>query len=98
MLMRDRLALHKAWAFEEVCCQYVEDLAERIGVVRVGRFWNKECEIDVAAVNSAGDVVFAGECKASSSPVGLDVARALEQKVERAFGSRRERQTGDFFH
>ncbi len=87
LLMRDRLALHKAWAFEEVCRQYVEDLAERIGVVRVGRFWNKACEIDVAAVNSVGDVVFAGECKASVSPIGLDVARELEHKVERAFGS-----------
>lgn len=89
LLMRDRLTLHQAWAFEDVCRQYVEDMAG-IGAVRVGRFWDKEREIDIAAVNSACDVVLAGECKWSSSPVGLDVAKALEQKVERTFGPGRE--------
>jgi AAA+ ATPase superfamily predicted ATPase len=84
-LMHERLAAHGAWAFEEACRQYVEDLAPQYGAVKVGRYWDRTMEIDVAAADEKGGVVLAGECKWTRKPVDLDVARELERKVTQAW-------------
>lgn len=84
-LMHDRLTTHVAWAFEEVCRQHVEDLAPQHAAVKVGRYWDRTMEIDVAAVDEKGGVVLAGECKWTIKPVDLDVARELERKVAQAW-------------
>ena len=89
-LMRDRLAAHVAWAFEEACRQYVEDLVPQYGTVKVGRYWDRTMEIDVAAVNEKGAVVLAGECKWSAKPVDVDVAVELERKVAQAWPERQK--------
>ncbi|NLG35404.1 MAG: ATP-binding protein [Lentisphaerae bacterium] len=87
-LIAGRLAAQIAWAFEEVCRQHVEDIAAQYGAVKVGRFWDRTMEIDVAAVNEKGDVVLAGECKWTSKPVGKDVIQALQGKVAKAWPER----------
>lgn len=80
-LMRDRLARQVAWAFERACREHAEDELARLGGVKVGRFWDRHAELDVVAVDEGGEVVLAGECKWSNRPVGLEVAKGLEQKV-----------------
>ena len=48
---------------------------------KLGSWWNKRTEIDVVGLNnSTHDIVF-GECKWSSSPVGLDVLKGLYNKA-----------------
>ena len=86
--MRERLAAHQAWAFEEVCRQYTEDHAPEFEVVTVGRYWDKDRELDVAGCDEQGHVVVAGECKWSGRPVDLPVARELERKVREAWPDR----------
>ena len=53
--------------------------------MKVGRYWDRTMEIDVAAVDEKGGVVLAGECKWTIKPVDLDVARELERKVAQAW-------------
>ena len=81
-LMQGRRASHMAWAFEEICRQYVEDVSMQYGAVKVGRFWNKSSEIDVVGVNEEERVVLAGECKWSVSALDMVVVRDLRRKVE----------------
>jgi len=89
-LMRGRLAVHAAWAFEEVCRQYVEDIAPRYGAVKVGRFWDRTMEIDVTAVNAKGHIVLAGECKWSAKPLDQDAVRKLQRKMTQAWPEKQQ--------
>jgi AAA+ ATPase superfamily predicted ATPase len=81
-LMQERLARQVAWAFERACRQHAEDELLQLGGVKVGRFWDRHAEVDVVAVDEDGRVVLAGECKWSNRRVGLEVGKALEQKVQ----------------
>ena len=87
-LMQERLARQVAWAFERACRQHVEDELSRLGGVKVGRFWDRHAEVDVVVVDEDGDVVLAGECKWSNRRVGLEVGKALEQKVQALWPNR----------
>lgn len=90
VLMKERLGAHVAWAFEEACRQYVEDTAADHNVVKVGRYWDKNMEVDVVGCNQDGAVVLAGECKWSTKPVGMDVADELVRKISEAWPERRD--------
>lgn len=83
--MSERLMHHQAWAFERICRQGVEDLASRFGAVRVGRFWDRQTEIDVVAVDADNRPVFAGECKWRRRPLGLNALREHRGKVQRTW-------------
>jgi AAA+ ATPase superfamily predicted ATPase len=85
-LMNERLQRHLAWSYEEVCRQHVEDHRPVPGIVRVGRYWDRSAELDVAAVDEKGRLLFAAECKWTSRPVGLDVVRELEGAVAKVPG------------
>jgi AAA+ ATPase superfamily predicted ATPase len=50
---------------------------------RIGSWWDREGEIDVAAVNDIEGSIIVGECKWSSRPVGVNVWRDLQEKVQR---------------
>lgn len=81
-LMQERLARHCAEAFEECCRQHVEDHLATLGAVRAGRYWDRHHEVDVVAVDDAGHVVLAGECKWSRGPVGRADGEALLRATE----------------
>ena len=83
--MSKRLLHHQAWAFERICRQHVEDLASEFGAVRVGRHWDRQREIDVAAVDSENRVVFAGECKWHQRALGLNALSELREKVRQTW-------------
>lgn len=48
----------------------------------VGRWWNKEEEIDVVAVNSESDSILLGEVKWTKKPVGIDILEKLQKKAK----------------
>ena len=48
---------------------------------RVGRWWNKDIEIDIVAYDSNGDDILFGECKYSKNPKGIDVLADLKVKA-----------------
>ena len=48
-----------------------------------GRWWYKEDEIDIAAINEKEDILLVGECKWTKEEVGISLLRELEDTVER---------------
>jgi AAA+ ATPase superfamily predicted ATPase len=89
-LMKERLGAHIAWAFEEACRQHIEDRAAEYGIVKVGRYWDRNMEVDVVGCNRDGAVVLAGECKWSNKPLGMDVADGLVRKAAGTWPDRRD--------
>jgi len=48
---------------------------------RVGRWWDRDHEIDVVALNTQTKEILFGEAKWSNTPVGIDVLYALKAKA-----------------
>lgn len=80
-LMGGTLDGHFAWAFEGVCRQLVEDLVGEPEIVRAGRYWDRQREIDVVAVNEKAQPVLAAACKWTARPVDCRVLQELREKV-----------------
>ena len=86
-----------ARAFEECCANYTWRLADRGEIPfipqRVGRWWARDQEIDLMAINQETRDIMFGECKWTGQPIGIDVLKALygkAQQVRWRQGERRE--------
>lgn len=58
-----------------------------------GKWWTRNEEIDVVALNTGTKEIIFGECKWSEKPVGLNILKALENKAGKVkwnLGNRRE--------
>jgi len=65
--------------FEKACRQYVQLFWQeklKIAPKRIGRYWDKFCEIDVLTENLDGSHLV-GECKWSQNPIGEEVLEEL---------------------
>lgn len=72
-------------AFEEAARAHVAHLA-RVGEIpflpeRIGSWWDRSGEIDVAAVSDTDQALLLGECKWSANPVGTDILDDLQHKT-----------------
>lgn len=73
---------HVAFVYEDVCREELsarEDLPCHFP--RVGRYWDKNTEIDIVALNEEEGVILFGECKYWSGPVDVDVFYQLQEKA-----------------
>ncbi len=50
---------------------------------RIGRWWNRQSEIDLVALNSETRQTLFVECKWTSTPVGTDVLQTLKQRAQK---------------
>jgi AAA+ ATPase superfamily predicted ATPase len=57
----------------------------------VGRWWDKNAEIDLVAVNKQLDSVLFGEVKCTEKPIGIDIYEGLLQKSKRVEWGGRKR-------
>ena len=64
--------------YEDICVDYVLNHEE---VLKCGRWWNKNEEIDIVGV--AEDSLIVGECKFSNKKVGIDILEQLKEKCKR---------------
>jgi AAA+ ATPase superfamily predicted ATPase len=73
---------HMGPVFEEVCREYVRlRPADRGGLIRrVGRHWERDWDLDVAAEDSRGQLLV-GECKWTRCPVGRDALRQFQSRA-----------------
>jgi len=73
-------------AFEEAAQGYIGRLALRGGLTflpeRVGSWWDRQTEIDVAAVSDSERTLLVGECKWSVNLVGTNILDDLKRKTE----------------
>jgi AAA+ ATPase superfamily predicted ATPase len=86
-----------ALAFEECCANYLWRLADQGEVPfipqRVGRWWARNQEMDLMALNQETRDIMFGECKWTTQPIGIDVLKSLygkAQQVRWRQGERRE--------
>ena len=88
---------HTAFVYEDVCREKMWDLngdgAWPFHFTRIGRHWDADTEIDIAALDQEGGNLILGECKYWQEPVGINVLRDLEQKAERVAWNRDRRKT-----
>ncbi len=58
---------------------------------RVGRWWDRQDEIDVVGVNDEANAILFAEVKWSAKPLGTDILRDLREKSTRVTWGRRDR-------
>lgn len=82
----------EALTYERVCQEILLNL-NLFRFERVGRWWDKNQEIDLAAISSEKKEILFGEAKWSNKPVGSDIFLKLKEKssfVEWNKGDRKE--------
>lgn len=80
--IRPRLDGFTAPAFEDVCRAYVKNgFLGGLKFERVGRWWTREAEIDLAGLNEEENTILLGEAKWSVNEVGLDILAELKRKA-----------------
>jgi AAA+ ATPase superfamily predicted ATPase len=85
-----------AEVFEQCCANYLWQLTDQVAVPfmpqRIGRWWNKNTEIDIVALNQESKDILFGECKWTQQPIGIDVLKALYSKAQQVKWQREQRQ------
>lgn len=75
-----------ATALEEAAVAFTGQLAQAgaLGFFpeRIGRWWNREAEIDLLAVNLSEQIALIGECKWAIHPIGSNVVDEMKQKAK----------------
>lgn len=75
---------HLGNVYEMVAKEMLWEYRDRIfPFSAAGRWWNKEEEIDVVAVNPESNSILFGEAKWSVKPVGIDILEKLKEKARR---------------
>ncbi|MDD5463822.1 MAG: ATP-binding protein [Candidatus Moranbacteria bacterium] len=73
----------EAVVYENVCQELILDFEKQLfPIERVGKWWEKEKEIDVVALSEKENKIVFGECKWSSKQVGTNILRELEAKAK----------------
>ncbi|MGM0510113.1 MAG: ATP-binding protein, partial [Thermoplasmatota archaeon] len=76
---------HTSFVFEQVCREYLQGDWDK-----VGRWWRKGEEIDVAGLRGDDEIIF-GECKWSKNKVGVGVFYDLKEKAGKVRGGGKDR-------
>lgn len=88
---------HTAFVYEDVCREKMWQLnaGEKwdFHFSKLGRYWDNQTEIDIAAIDPEGKNLILGECKYWSEPVGINILTALEEKGKTVEWNRQCRNT-----
>ncbi|MBS3816488.1 MAG: restriction endonuclease, partial [Candidatus Thermoplasmatota archaeon] len=66
--------------FEQVCKQFLNSVKS---YPKIGRWWYKEDEIDIVALNEKKNKILFGECKWSKNNVTFTLLNELKEKGEK---------------
>ncbi|MFH1317487.1 MAG: DUF234 domain-containing protein, partial [Candidatus Omnitrophota bacterium] len=67
---------------KDIFQKYVFEKKIDLKFERYGKWWDKNEEIDLVAVNRESNEILFGEVKWSNKPVGIDIYRKLKDKTE----------------
>ncbi len=95
-MIKETFDQHLSLVFEDVCKEYCHTLMNegKIRFSSIGRWWWKNNEIDVVALDDENKEIYFGEVKWSNKPVGTDIFEQLKEKtalVDWNAGKRKER-------
>jgi len=82
-MIKETFNQHLSFAFEDVCKQHCLELMREgsIWFSSIGRWWQKNEEIDIVALNEENKEIYFGEAKWSRKPVGIDILDDLKRKA-----------------
>jgi len=71
-----------SWVYEEVCVNLCLDFLDKgiLSFTSIGKWWSKDGEIDMVALDENTRTAYFGECKWSLKKVGEDTYRKLQKK------------------
>lgn len=94
-IRKNLIPAHTAFVYEDVCREKMWELnmsdAWPFHFSKIGRYWDGEREIDVAALDPEGKNLILGECKFWREPVGVNILRELEEKAEKVTWEKKDR-------
>jgi AAA+ ATPase superfamily predicted ATPase len=76
--VKENFSGYVAKTYEDIAIEYT---LKNYELLKCGRWWSKESEIDVVGV--AEDYLVVGECKYSNKKVGIDILQALQEKAKK---------------
>lgn len=80
--MRDGFKMLESVIYETVCRHMIQDFRDEFFVFeRIGKWWEREKEIDIVALNAATKDILFGEAKWSEKQVGTNIYEALKEKA-----------------
>lgn len=86
-----------SFVYEDVCREKMWELnANEIWPFtfsKLGRYWDNNTEIDIAAVDPDGENLILGECKYWKEPVGVNILTELEEKAKNVAWKKSKRKT-----
>lgn len=78
----ERFNLIESVVYEKVCRELIFGFEDSLfSFEKVGKWWEKEEEMDLVALNERENKIVFGECKWSSRAVGIDIFLNLERKA-----------------
>ncbi len=81
--LKENFKILEAMTYEKVSCEILWRLRDEIfPFERIGKWWEKEKEIDIVGLNQKTKEVIFGEVKWSDKPVDVDVYKKLRKKSE----------------
>ncbi len=93
LMIKETFDQHLSFAFEDACKQRCLELMRegKIQFSSIGRWWQKNEEIDIVALDEANKEIYFGEVKWSRKPVGVDMLDDLKRKAELVDWNRKKR-------
>ncbi len=86
-----------SFVYEDVCRQKMwkmnADEVWPFTFSKIGRYWDNNTEIDIAALDPDGKNLILGECKYWKEPVGINVLADLEEKAKKVSWNKNNRKT-----
>jgi len=75
--------------YEEVTQSVCIEMMKKgmLNFTRIGRWWRKNEEVDIVAIDEGNRVLYMGECKWSTKKVGTDIYKKLKEKTDLLTGS-----------
>lgn len=96
-IRRNFIDNHVSYVFEWVCQQKMWELnvEEKLPFrfMKIGRWWNKNTEIDIAALSEETGEIILGECKYTETPVGVKLFYQLLEKANQVEWRKKDRRT-----
>ena len=82
LIKRNFVDNHVSYVYEDVCREMMI-CDKKIHVDKVGKWWDKEDEIDVVGIDNDSKILYVGECKFTNKKVGMQVLYDLKRKAEK---------------
>ena len=80
-IKRNFIDNHVLFVYEDICREKMWSIiSDKISFNRVGRWWDKDTEIDIVAYDSDGKNIVFGECKYTDKPKDIDIYYDLKKK------------------